>query len=49
VPWLSHARSRCRLPDGQQLTLLNPASVLRQIMDFYAADYARPHHRPAAA
>ncbi len=40
VPWLSHVPGRdVQTTDGQQLTLLNPASVLRQIMDFYAADY----------
>ena len=40
VPWLSHVPGRdVQTSDGQQLTLLNPASMLRQIMDFYAADY----------
>ena len=40
VPWLSHVPGRdVQTTDGQQLTLLNPASMLRQIMDFYAADY----------
>ncbi len=40
VPWLSHVPGRdVQTTEGRQLTLLNPASVLRQIMDFYAADY----------
>ena len=40
VPWLSHVPGRdVQTTDGQQLTLLNPASMLRQIIDFYAADY----------
>ena len=40
MPWLSHVPGRdVQTTDGQQLTLLNPASMLRQIMDFYAADY----------
>ncbi len=40
VPWLSHVPGRdVQTTDGRQLTLLNPASMLRQIMDFYAADY----------
>ena len=40
VPWLSHVAGRDVLTtDGQALTLLNPASMLKQIMDHYAKDY----------
>ncbi len=40
VPWLSHVPGRdVTTSDGRQLTLLNPASMLRQMMDLYAADY----------
>ncbi|UCV27398.1 response regulator [Ferribacterium limneticum] len=40
IPWLSHVSGRdVKTTDGQQLTLLNPASMLRQMMDLYAADY----------
>ncbi|MBS1131140.1 MAG: Response regulator receiver:ATP-binding region, ATPase-like:Histidine kinase N-terminal [Proteobacteria bacterium] len=40
IPWLSHVPGRdVRTTDGKQLTLLNPASMLRQMMDLYAADY----------
>ncbi|MBL8430159.1 MAG: response regulator [Dechloromonas sp.] len=40
VPWLSHVPGRdVTTTDGHQLTLLNPASMLRQMMDLYAADY----------
>jgi diguanylate cyclase (GGDEF)-like protein/PAS domain S-box-containing protein len=40
IPWLSHVPGRdVMTTDGRALTLLNPASVLRQIMDHYAADY----------
>ena len=40
VPWLSHVPGRdVMTTDGRALTLLNPASVLRQIMDRYTEDY----------
>ena len=40
VPWLSHVPGRdVTTADGRQLTLLNPASVVRQMMDRYAQDY----------
>ena len=40
IPWLSHVPGRdVTTTDGRQLTLLNPASVVRQMMDRYAADY----------
>jgi len=40
VPWLSHVPGRdVTTTDGRQLTLLNPASILRQTMDRYAAEY----------
>jgi diguanylate cyclase (GGDEF)-like protein/PAS domain S-box-containing protein len=40
VPWLSHVPGRdVSTTDGRQLTLLNPASVVRQMMDRYARDY----------
>jgi diguanylate cyclase (GGDEF)-like protein/PAS domain S-box-containing protein len=40
VPWLSHVPGRdITSTDGRQLTLLNPASVVRQMMDRYAQDY----------
>ncbi len=40
VPWLSHVPGRdVTTTDGRQLTLLNPASMLRQVMDDYAAEY----------
>jgi signal transduction histidine kinase len=40
IPWLSHVPGRdVTTTDGRQLTLLNPASMLRQMMDLYAEDY----------
>ncbi|HNH89395.1 MAG TPA: EAL domain-containing protein [Thiobacillaceae bacterium] len=40
VPWLSHVPGRDVVTrDGQQLTLLNPASMLRQMMDRYTEEY----------
>ena len=40
VPWLDHVPGRDVITsDGRQLTLLNPASVVRQLMDRYAQDY----------
>ncbi len=40
VPWLAHVPGRDVLTrDGRRLTLLNPASMLRQMMDAYAAEY----------
>ncbi len=40
VPWLAHVPGRDIVAqDGRRLTLLNPASVLRQMMDAYAAEY----------
>ena len=40
IPWLSHVPGRdVTTTDGVQLTLLNPASVLRQLMDRYAQDF----------
>ena len=40
VPWLSHVPGRdVTTTDGRRLTLLNPASMLRQMMDLYAASY----------
>ncbi|MCX7166660.1 MAG: PAS domain S-box protein, partial [Rhodocyclales bacterium] len=41
VPWLDHVPGRdVTTTDGQALTLLNPASVMRQIMDRYAHDFS---------
>lgn len=38
--WLDHVPGHdLRTADGRELTLLNPAAVLRQVMDRYAADY----------
>ena len=40
VPWLSHVPGRdVTTADGRRLTLLNPASMLRQMMDLYAEAY----------
>jgi hemerythrin-like metal-binding protein len=40
VPWLSHVPGRdVTTSDGRQLTLLNPASMMRQMMDKYAQDF----------
>lgn len=40
IPWLAHVPDRnVETTDGRQLTLLNPASMLRQVMDSYAADF----------
>lgn len=40
IPWLGHLPNRDVVTrDGQTLTLLNPASMLRQMMDQYAVDY----------
>ena len=40
VPWLSHVPGRdVETTDGRKLTLLNPASMLRQMMDRYTAEY----------
>jgi PAS domain S-box-containing protein len=40
VPWLAHIKDRDVVTaDGRRLTLLNPASMLRQVMDRYTADY----------
>lgn len=40
VPWLSHIPEQTVVtPSGRLLTLLNPASMLRQVMDHYASDY----------
>lgn len=40
IPWLSHVPGRdVTTTSGLQLTLLNPATMLRQMMDLYAADY----------
>jgi diguanylate cyclase (GGDEF)-like protein/PAS domain S-box-containing protein len=40
VPWLSHVPGRdVQTQDGRDLTLLNPASMLRQMMDRYTAEY----------
>ena len=40
IPWLSHVPGRdVTTSDGRQLTLLNPATVARQMMDRYAEDY----------
>ncbi|WP_310491334.1 ATP-binding protein [Dechloromonas sp.] len=40
VEWLSHVPGReATTADGKKLTLLNPASMLRQMMDQYATDY----------
>jgi signal transduction histidine kinase/CheY-like chemotaxis protein/HPt (histidine-containing phosphotransfer) domain-containing protein len=39
-PWLSHVPGRdVKTTDGRALTLLNPFSMLQQIMDRYARDY----------
>lgn len=40
VPWLAHVPGRdVMTTQGQQLTLLNPASMLRQMMDLYSKEY----------
>ena len=40
VPWLDHVPGRnVTTTDGRRLTLLNPATMLRQMMDRYAEDY----------
>ena len=40
IPWLSHVPGRdVTTTDGRQLTLLNPASMLRQMMDIFAEEY----------
>ena len=40
VPWLAHVPGRdVTTTDGRRLTLLNPASMLRQMMDRYAEEY----------
>ncbi|MBP5987730.1 MAG: response regulator [Azonexus sp.] len=40
IPWLWHVPGRdVTTNDGRKLTLLNPASMLRQMMDLYAEDY----------
>ena len=40
IPWLSHVPGRdVTTTDGRHLTLLNPATVVRQTMDRYAEDY----------
>ncbi len=40
VPWLGHVPGRDVITtDGRRLTLLNPATVVRQMMDRYALDY----------
>lgn len=40
IPWLAHVPGRdVTTTDGRQLTLLNPASMLRQMMDAYADTY----------
>ena len=40
VPFLAHVPDRdIATTDGRKFTLLNPASMLRQMMDLYAADY----------
>jgi diguanylate cyclase (GGDEF)-like protein/PAS domain S-box-containing protein len=40
VPWMAHVPGReVTTTDGRQLTLLNPASMLRQMMDDYADTY----------
>ena len=40
VPWLSHVPGRdVTATDGRRLTLLDPVSMLRQVMDSYAEEY----------
>jgi diguanylate cyclase (GGDEF)-like protein/PAS domain S-box-containing protein len=40
IPWLEHVPGRdATTTDGRALTLLNPASVLRQVMDRYTLEY----------
>ncbi len=40
IPWLAHVPGRdVTTTDGRKLTLLNPASMLRQMFDRYSADY----------
>lgn len=40
VPWLKHIPGQnITTTDGRQLTLINPATMLRQMMDRYATDY----------
>ena len=45
IPWLQHLPGRDAVAeDGSRLTLLNPATMLRQVMERYARDYG-PHGR----
>jgi PAS domain S-box-containing protein len=40
IPWLSHVPGRdVKTTDGRELTLLNPATVVSQMMNRYATDY----------
>lgn len=40
VPWLSHVPGRdVTTVDGRQLTLLNPATIMRQVMDHHAKEF----------
>jgi len=40
IPWLAHVPERDVVTtDGRRLTLLNPASMLRQMMDLYSREY----------
>ncbi len=40
VPWLEHLPDRdVTTTDGRRLTLLNPATMLRQVMDRYSAEH----------
>jgi diguanylate cyclase (GGDEF)-like protein/PAS domain S-box-containing protein len=40
IPWLAHIPDRdLASTDGKRLTLINPAMMLRQIMDDYGAEY----------
>lgn len=40
IPWMSHVPGRdVKTTEGKDLTLLNPASMLRQMMDAYAEEY----------
>jgi diguanylate cyclase (GGDEF)-like protein/PAS domain S-box-containing protein len=40
VPWLAHLPNRdVRTSDGRALTLINPAMMMRQVMEDYAAEF----------
>ena len=39
VPWLKHPRRDLTTADGQRLTLINPATMVREVMEEYAEGY----------